>query len=78
MKPYALRFARFERIEDCLRQGWMPLIQNAAHHHQHYGIELAWLCACPVPGGFKHSVNHRVPSNPNQVSAENERAEHRA
>lgn len=61
MKPYALRFARFDRIEDCLRQGWIALIPNAPMHHHHYGIELAWICSCPVPGGFKTESSHRVP-----------------
>ena len=55
MNARALRYSRFDRVEDFLRQGWMPLIPNAAMHHHHYGIELAWLCACPVPGGFKTS-----------------------
>lgn len=48
----ALKFVSFERVEDHFRAGWVALIPNAPHHHQHYGIELAWLCACPVPGGF--------------------------
>jgi hypothetical protein len=48
----ALRYARFAAVEDYLRQGWVALIPNAPCHHHHYGIELAWLCDCPVPGGF--------------------------
>lgn len=59
MKPFALRFSRFDRIEDYLRQGWVALIPNAITHHHHYGIELAWLCSCPVPGGFKHEYQPR-------------------
>lgn len=52
MKAHALKFVSFERVEDHFRTGWVPLIPNAPHHHQYYGIELAWLCDCPVPGGF--------------------------
>lgn len=71
MNARALKFVRFERVEDHFRQGWVALIPNAPHHHQHYGIELAWLCECRVPGGFKHEYRHRVPSTPNE-SAEHE------
>jgi hypothetical protein len=53
MKARALKYCRFDRIEDHFRQGWMALIPNASMHHHYYGIELAWLCECPVPGGFK-------------------------
>lgn len=60
MTPRALRFARFEKVEDFLRQGWMVSIPNAAMHHHYYGVELKWICNCPVPGGFKTSKNHRV------------------
>lgn len=52
MKAFAIKFVRYDRIEDHLRQGWMTMIPNAPHHHQHYGIEMKWICACPVPGGF--------------------------
>lgn len=50
--PRALKFVRFERIEDHFRAGWVALIPNAPHHHLSYGIEMAWLCGCQVPGGF--------------------------
>lgn len=53
MIPRALKFVSYERVPSHLEAGWVVLIPNAAHHHQHYGIELAWLCACPVPGGFQ-------------------------
>lgn len=62
MNARALKFVSFERIEDHLRKGWVPSIPNAPMHHHHYGIELAWLCECPVPGGFKPS-RRRVPIN---------------
>lgn len=52
--PYAVRFARFADVEKFLSQGWMVMIPMAAMHHHYYGIELAWICECPVPGGFKH------------------------
>lgn len=61
MKPRALKFVSFERIEDHFRKGWVALIPNAAHRGLVYGIEMAWLCDCPVPGGFKHEYRHRVP-----------------
>lgn len=52
MTPRALRFARFEKVEDFLRVGWMVSIPNAPMHHHYYGCELKWICDCPVPGGF--------------------------
>lgn len=55
MTIYALKFVNYETVEDHLRTGWMVSIPNAAMHHHHYGIELAWLCPCPVPGGFSES-----------------------
>jgi hypothetical protein len=53
VKARALKYCRFDRIEDHFRQGWIALIPSAPMHHHYYGIELAWLCECPVPGGFK-------------------------
>lgn len=50
MNARALRYARLDAVEGYLRQGWMPLIPNAAMHHHCYGIELAWLCECRIPG----------------------------
>lgn len=50
--PRALKFVRYEAVPDHLAQGWIVSIPNAAMHHHHYGLELAWLCSCPVPGGF--------------------------
>jgi hypothetical protein len=67
VKARALRYSRFAAVEDFLRVGWMPLIPNAPHHHQYYGIELAWLCDCAVPGGFS------IPETKNQ-EGEHERA----
>lgn len=61
MKLFAMKFVRFERIEDHFRQGWVMSFPNVPMHHHHYGVELAWICACPVPGGFKYSVSRRVP-----------------
>lgn len=61
MNARALKFVRFDRIEDHFRQGWMASLPNAAMHHHHYGIELKWICECPVPGGFKTS-SRRVPA----------------
>lgn len=53
MKLYALKFVRFERIEDHFRRGWVMSFPNAPMHHHHYGAELAWICDCPVPGGYR-------------------------
>jgi hypothetical protein len=59
MIPRALKFVSYERVPSHLEAGWVVLIPNAPHHHQHYGIELAWLCSCPVPGGFgEHETAH--------------------
>ncbi len=67
MKLFALKFVRFDRIEDHFRQGWVVSFANAPMHHHHYGVELAWICSCPVPGGFKHEYR-RVP-NPQTENA---------
>lgn len=72
MTPRALRFARFEKVEDYLRQGWMVSIPNAAMHHHYYGVELKWICNCPVPGGFKTSSN-RVPRTATEENADDGR-----
>lgn len=53
MIPRAMKFVRYEHIEDHFRQGWVISFPNAAMHHHCYGAELAWLCECPVPGGFQ-------------------------
>ena len=53
MKARALKFVRFEKIEDHFRLGWVMAFPNAPMHHHHYGVELKWVCDCPVPGGFK-------------------------
>lgn len=58
----ALKFVSFDKINDHLSKGWMTLIPNGFSHHHHYGVEMAWLCECPVPGGFKHEYRHRVPA----------------
>lgn len=72
MTPRALRFARFEKVEDYLRAGWMAATPNAVHHHLEYGIELKWVCDCPVPGGFKTSSN-RVNETPARENADDGR-----
>lgn len=69
MKANALKFVSFERIEDHFRQGWMILFPKKPMHHHYYSVEMAWLCDCPVPGGFKPRVN-RVPETPTQESAD--------
>lgn len=75
MNARALKFVRFERIEDHFRQGWMASIPNAPMHHHHYGIELAWLCECPVPGGFKpYRVPNRIPITNQESDSERARA----
>lgn len=56
MTIFALKFVNYRAVQDHLRAGWMVSIPNAPMHHHHYGIELAWLCACPVPGGFNDST----------------------
>lgn len=69
MNARALKFVRFDRIEEHFRKGWMIMIPKAPMHHHHYSVEMAWLCDCPVPGGFKHSVN-RVPVVQTKESAD--------
>jgi hypothetical protein len=58
VKLYALKFVRHDRIEHHFRQGWVMSFPNAPMHHHHYGCELAWICACPVPGGFGPERSH--------------------
>jgi hypothetical protein len=69
MKARALKFVRFDRIEEHLALGWMVMIPNVPMHHHHYGVELKWICGCRVPGGFD-----RVPVTATQESADNDRA----
>ena len=52
MTPRALRFARFEKLDDFFRVGWMVSKPNMLHLGLVYGLELKWICDCPVPGGF--------------------------
>jgi hypothetical protein len=66
--PYAVRFAKFADVEKFLSQGWIVMIPMAAMHHHYYGIELAWICACPIPG-LKTFVPHRVPHTAQQGGA---------
>jgi len=68
MNARALKFVRFERIEDHFRQGWMAAIPNSPMHHHHYGIELKWICECPVPGGFKHQYRVRAIKQTEEVA----------
>lgn len=77
MKARALKFVPFRKIEDHFRKGWVILIPKWATHHDYYGCEMAWICECPVPGGFGSRRVHRVPVTQTE-SAEHERAEHRA
>jgi hypothetical protein len=71
--PRALKFVRFKDIEDHFRLGWLVSFANEPMHHHHYGIELQWICNCPVPGGFKTS-SHRVSETSQTESATHERA----
>jgi hypothetical protein len=61
MNARALKFVPFLKIEDHFRQGWIVLIPRWATHHHYYGVEMAWLCECPVPGGFQGRRVKRVP-----------------
>ena len=66
----ALKFVRYDRVEDHYRAGWVMSFPNAAMHHHHYGCELAWLCDCPVPGGFgEYAISH-----PTQTESAHERS----
>jgi hypothetical protein len=74
MNARALKFVAFSSIEDHFRQGWMTMIPNATHRHLVYGIEMKWICDCPVPGGFKPSVNHRVTVPPTESAHDRDTA----
>lgn len=52
MNPRAIKFIRFDRLNDHFKQGWIVLIPNMPAVHDYYGCELGWICDCPVPGGF--------------------------
>lgn len=75
MTPHALKFVRFDRIEDHYRIGWVMSFPNAPMHHHRYGVELAWICDCPIPG-LKYSTSHRV-SQTTHTGDASDRAEHR-
>jgi hypothetical protein len=63
MKARALKFVPFRKIEDHFKQGWVILIPRWATHHDYYGCEMAWICECPVPGGFNSRRVRRVPTD---------------
>lgn len=70
MNARALKFVRYDRVEDHYRAGWVMSFPNAVMHHHHYGCELAWLCDCPVPGGFgEYAISH-----PTQTESAHERS----
>lgn len=60
MTPRAVKFVRFEKIEDHFRRGWTMMFPNELMHHHCYGVEMAWLCECPIPGLRSYAF---VPSN---------------
>lgn len=72
MKARALKFVPFRKIEDHFRQGWVILIPRWTTHHDYYGCEMAWICECPVPGGFKGRRVKRV--QPQSAEDAHERA----
>jgi hypothetical protein len=74
VRAFALKFVRLDKIDEHLSQGWLGMRPNAPHHHLHYGIEMKWICRCPVPGGFKTAYLNRVPDNHKQENAQHERA----
>ena len=45
-----LKFVPYALVEDYLRMGWLVLFPNAPMHHHAYGIEMAFICDCKVPG----------------------------
>ena len=65
----ALKFVRYDQIQSHLKRGWMTLIPNGAMHHHTYGIEMAWLCDCPIPCEIKFNQLSRVPSTPTESVA---------
>ncbi len=69
MNARALKFVRLADIQNHLRRGWIAMIPNAPMHHHHYGIELAWLCECPIPCEIKFNRVSRVPVTNKQESA---------
>ena len=77
MIPRALKFVRFKDIETHFRLGWMVSFANEPMHHHHYGVELQWICNCPVPGGFKTEYRNRV-YEASHSESENERSNHGA
>jgi hypothetical protein len=72
VKARALKFVRYDRIQSHLKRGWIAMIPNAPMHHHTYGIELAWLCDCPIPCEIKfNQVTHRVPvASPTERNAD--------
>lgn len=62
MNARALKFVLLDRIESHLRRGWIAMIPNAPHHHLSYGIEMGWLCDCPIPCEIKFNRVSRIPS----------------
>jgi hypothetical protein len=48
------------------------MFPNELMHHHCYGVEMAWLCECPIPGLRSYAF---VPSNQTK-GREDERSEH--
>lgn len=69
MKARALKFVPHRKIEDHFKQGWVILIPRWATHHDYYGCEMAWICECPVPGGFNSRRVRRVSTDQPKESA---------
>jgi len=73
VKLYGLKFVPFAKVEDHFRAGWVMSFPNAPMHHHYYGVELAWICPCPIPGLRTFVRSHRVPETPSPEDR-NERA----
>ena len=49
MTHRAFCYVAYGDIPDYLDMGWLALIPATFEHINFYGIEMAWLCDCPVP-----------------------------
>ena len=50
MKPRdrIVSHATYERLRDFLACGWIVMIPNGVMHHNFYGVQVEWLCDCPL------------------------------
>jgi hypothetical protein len=58
---HAVKFVKYADIDDHLAMGYVPLCAHFRCHHDAFGIEMAWLCLCPLPGEQRDYIYFECP-----------------